>query len=146
MKISAKEENGLLAIAGLAKYDNGPDFPVSLSTIANDQQISLEYLEKIFPALRKAGLVHSVRGANGGYTLTRPPEQITVAEVLRALNGEVLTINCAGHKAGDTCTGISPCLARPVWNVLQKRVAETLSSITLADLLERPYHGVRLEL
>ncbi len=145
MKVSAKEENGLLAIAGLAKYEQKLETPVSLNTIANDQQISLEYLEKIFPALRKAGLVQSVRGVNGGYTLTRPPEQITVAEVLSAINGEVLTVNCAGNKTQSSCSGNSPCLARPVWNVLQKRISATLSAITLADLLEKPYHGVRLD-
>lgn len=144
MKVSAKEENGLLAIAGLAKYYNGPEMPVSLSVIAADQQISLEYLEKIFPALRKADLVRSIRGVNGGYVLTRPPQSITVAEVLKALSGEVLTIQCAGKRTEAACNAKSPCLAKPVWNTLQNRILETLSVITLADLLEKPYHGILL--
>ena len=144
MKVTAKEENGLLAIAGLAKYYFGPDRPISLATIANDQQISLEYLEKIFPALRKAGLVQSVRGAGGEYMLTRPPHEITVADVFKALNGEVLTVQCVGRNQETRCNVKSPCLAKPVWNTLQIRVLETLSSITLADLIKKPYNGVLL--
>ena len=142
MKVSAKEENGLLAMAGLAKYYTDLAQPVALSVIAQDQQISLDYLEKIFPSLRKAGLVHSIRGANGGYILAKPPQSITVAEVLRALNGEVLTIQCTGRKTDAVCSFKSPCLAKPVWNTLQSRIDETLSAITLADLVEKPHHSI----
>ena len=131
MKISAKEQHGLRAMAELAaRYGQGP---VPLSDVADAQGISRDYLEQIVPALRRAGLVQSTRGAHGGYELVRAPESITVGQVLEALDGELLPLRCVSeHAAG--CDRSSMCAARTVWTKVHARVSETLNEMTLADL------------
>jgi Rrf2 family protein len=131
MKISAKEQQGLRAMAELAaRYGEGP---VPLGEVADAQGISHDYLEQIVPALREAGLVQSTRGAHGGYQLVRAPESITVGQVLEALDGELLPLRCVSeHAAG--CDRSSMCAARTVWTKVHERVSETLNEMTLADL------------
>jgi Rrf2 family protein len=130
MKITSKERSGLLAMAELAdRYGEGP---IPLSQVAEAQGVSLEYLEQIMPALRDAGLVHSTRGARGGYQLCCTPAQITVAEVLYALDGEVLPLDCIADES--TCDRSPTCSVRTVWQTIHDRIQETLNSITLADL------------
>ena len=132
MKVTAKEEAGLLLMAHLAQLaDQGP---VSLAQIAEDSQVSLAYLEKVVPDLRKAGLVQSERGVNGGYTLSRPPEDITVAETIRALNGDILSNYCVGVGLLNPCAHIDDCLVHPLWGKLYQRINQTLEGITLKDL------------
>lgn len=131
MKVTAKEEAGLLLMAHLTQ--NTESGPVSLAQISEDSQLTLSYLEKVVPSLRKAGLVRSERGASGGYSLTRKPEEITVAEALRALNGDILSVQCVGHK--DTpCPKVGSCAVHSVWDRLYDRIEETLEQITLKDL------------
>ena len=131
MKVTAKEEAGLLVMAHLAQTaDHGP---ISLAQISVNSEITLSYLEKVVPALRKAGLVHSERGANGGYKLTRKPEEITVAEALRALNGDILSVQCVGHKE-TPCPKVGNCPVHSVWDRLYGRIEDTLEQITLKDL------------
>jgi Rrf2 family iron-sulfur cluster assembly transcriptional regulator len=131
MKVTAKEEAGLMLLAHLAQAtDKGP---VSLAQISEDSQITLSYLEKVVPALRKAGLVNAERGANGGYSLSRKPEAITVADALRALNGDILSTQCVGH--GDKpCPKVGNCPVHTVWDTLYDRIEDTLKQITLKDL------------
>jgi Rrf2 family protein len=132
MKVTAKEEAGLLLMAHLAQLaDQGP---VSLAQIAEDSQVSLAYLEKVVPDLRRAGLVQSERGVNGGYTLTRPPEEITIAEILRALDGDILSSQCIGTGLENPCPKMGNCPVHSVWDLLYARVDSTLSAITLRDL------------
>lgn len=132
MKVSAKEEYGLRAIAELAgRYGSGP---VSLAEVAQSQDISLEHLEQIIPALRHAGLVVSTRGARGGYALALSPDQITVGDVLRALDGDILPMQCVQHDQTRPCTRIGTCAARAVWQTVHRRVQEALDGMTLADL------------
>lgn len=131
MKVTAKEEAGLMLMAHLAQAADRD--PVSLAQISEDSQITLSYLEKVVPSLRKAGLVNSERGANGGYSLTRKPEEITVAETLRALNGDILSTQCVSH--GDTpCPKMGNCPVHTVWDTLYDRIEDTLKQITLKDL------------
>jgi Rrf2 family protein len=131
MKISAKEQYGLRAMAELAaRYGQGP---VPLSEVADAQGMSRDYLEQIVPALRKAGLLKSTRGAHGGYQLARVPESITVGQVLKALDGDLLPMRCVSEKA-EACDRSSICAARTVWTKVHARVSETLSEMTLADL------------
>ncbi len=131
MKVTAKEEAGLLLMASLAK--NAQSGPVSLAQISEDSQLTLTYLEKVVPSLRKAGLVQSERGASGGYSLTRKPEEITVAEALRALNGDILSVQCVGHK-DIPCPKVGHCPVHSVWDRLYHRIEDTLEQITLKDL------------
>ena len=113
MKVSAKEQYGLRAIAELAaRYGEGP---TSLNDVAQAQGISLAYLEQVIRELRDAGLVFSTRGARGGYELARAPGAITVAEVLRALGGDILPVQCV-RRANGVGAGTSPgggCAGQP---------------------------------
>lgn len=131
MKVSAKEQYGLRAMAELAQqYGAGP---VPLSDIAQAQGMSLDYLEQIVPALRDAGLLSSTRGAKGGYELTRPPDQITVGEILRALSGKILPVGCVDEEC-EPCERTSECGARTVWQTIHDQLLGTLDSMRLADL------------
>jgi Rrf2 family protein len=131
MKISAKEQHGLRAMAELAgRYGQGP---VPLGDVAEAQEISREYLEQIVPDLRAADLVQSTRGAHGGYELTRAPDTITVGQVLEALDGEILPVRCLSDEQAR-CERSPTCAARTVWTKVHARVSETLNGMTLADL------------
>lgn len=132
MKISAKEQYGLQAIAELAgRFGQGP---VPVSTVATAQGISEDYLEQVLPVLRDAGLVHSTRGAHGGYVLARQPHQISVGEVLRALDGEILPIRCVSEEDSLPCDRGGVCASRMVWEAISTRVLDALEGMTLADL------------
>jgi Rrf2 family cysteine metabolism transcriptional repressor len=130
MKITSRERSGLLAMAELAdRYGEGP---IPLNQVAEAQGVSLEYLEQIMPSLRDAGLVYSTRGARGGYELCCAPAQITVGQVLYALDGEILPLNCIIEDA--TCERSPTCSVRTVWQTIHDRIQDTLDSMTLADL------------
>ena len=133
MKFSAKEQYGLRAMVELAKrYGQGP---VSLATVAQTQAISLAFLEQVVMPLRSAGLLISTRGANGGYALTHDPHSVTVAEVLRALEGDLVSFSCLSNAADTPCRrGEGVCGARQVWERVQEKLTEALDSTTLADL------------
>ena len=132
MKVSAKEQHGLRAMAELAgRYGQGP---VPLSEIADALGMSLDYLEQIVPSMRDAGLLQSTRGAHGGYELALPPDQITVGRVLQALDGDILPIRCLGADQEVSCVRSPTCAARAVWTTVHQRVTETLNWMTLADL------------
>ena len=133
MKVSAKEQYGLRAMAELAdRYGEGP---VPLSEVAHAQGLSLDYLEQIVPALRDAGLVDSTRGAKGGYELTRPADEIIVGDVLRALDGDILPVLCVSESDARPCVRSDICAARTVWRTIRDRVIEALDGMTLADIL-----------
>ena len=99
--------------------------------VAEAQDISLAYLEQIVSSLRRTGLLTSVRGARGGYRLGRPPDDITVGEVLRALGGALVPVTCL---ADGECHREASCATRAVWQTVYDKLSETLDSITLADL------------
>ncbi|MBN1139240.1 MAG: Rrf2 family transcriptional regulator [Anaerolineae bacterium] len=133
MKISAKEQYGLRAVAELAARHG--DGPVSLNEVAQAQGVSLAYLEQIVPLLRDAGLIVSTRGAKGGYELARSPQNMTVGDVLRALEGDILPVLCVQHDDDmRPCERIGTCAARAVWQQVHDRVTETLDRMWLADL------------
>ena len=132
MDITSKEHCGLLAMAELAGRHVGR--PVPLNEIAEAQGISLKYLEQIVPCLRAAGLIEGTRGARGGYALIRAPGEITVGDVLRALSGGKLSLQCAGEEMPATCAREVVCVVRPVWVALHGQMLETLDGMTLADL------------
>jgi Rrf2 family transcriptional regulator, cysteine metabolism repressor len=132
MHFSTKEQYGLRAMAELAAhYGEGT---VPLSEVAQSQAISLATLEQIVAPLRRAGLLHSTRGANGGYVLARPPAEITVGAVLRALEGALVSIPCLAEGAAPLCERASQCATRPVWALVRDRLVETLDHTTLADV------------
>lgn len=134
MRLSTRGEYGLRTMAGLANvYESGP---ISLAQVAKSENISLSYLEQLIGQLRKKGLVVSTRGAKGGYRLARPPERITVGDVVRAVEGPIAPLDCVSEEeANCKCQHQSACRTRVVWERLRDSIAETLDSTTLADLV-----------
>ena len=136
MKLSAREQYGLRAMIELGRrHGQGP---VSLSDVAETQGVSLGYLEQIIPMLKAANLVESTRGAHGGYELTRAPWEITVGDVVRALEeGYIVPLKCIPGAEGDElCSRQGSCAARDVWRRMHEGIVEVLDSTTLADLLD----------
>lgn len=120
---------------------------LSLRDIAERQQISLDYLEQIVPALKTAGLIKSKRGAQGGYFLAKAPENITVYDALVALEGGFEPMICVGEDAGAKssatsgatvgCGASGSCAVQEVWQELQAAIETVLKALTLAELLRR---------
>ena len=130
MKLSTRSRYGLRAMYDLAVHQDGP---VALGSIARRQEISDAYLEQLFASLRRAGLVRSSRGAQGGYILSREPSQINIGEILNALEGSTSIADCVGDEGcGDACF----CPSHPVFAKIQKSIDDVLSSMTLQDMIE----------
>jgi len=133
--ISTKGRYGLRSMADLVL--NAQENPVPLREIAERQGISESYLEQVFALLRKAGLVNAIRGSYGGYTLARPADQITVGEVLQALEGPLTLANCAKIGTPLECDKMDSCLTMPFWKELSAKMEEVMSSFTLQDLVAK---------
>lgn len=133
MKFSAKEQYGLRAMVEFARrYGEGP---VPLQAVAQAQAISLAYLEHVVVSLRKAGLLHSARGAYGGYQLARTPQTITIGDVIRALEGDVIALDCVSDALNAPCMrNQSTCAVCRIWEQMQQKLSEALDATTLSDL------------
>lgn len=135
MRISAKEMYGLRAMSEFSRhYGEGP---LSLAEIARRQGISQAYLEQIAIDLRRAGLLLSKRGVKGGYYLARPPERTTAGDVIRALEGSILPVQCISDSQQSPCQLIDACTAHDIWQRVRDRLVETLDAITFADFQAR---------
>ncbi len=134
MKISSRGEYGVRAMVALARnYGNGP---MSVAAVAKVSAVPPAYLEQLIGPLRRAGLVESKRGAQGGYQLSRPPAAIRVGEVYRVMEGPVAPMDCVSEDPADqTCPLIDGCETRPVWLKVRDSIVEALDSTTLADLI-----------
>ncbi len=133
MKISTKGRYALRLMVDLAK--TGDRQPVSLKDIAQRQQLSDKYLEQIVTPLSRAGLVRSVRGAGGGYLLTRRPEEYTVGDILRPLEGDLAPVECATDTS--YCERCGECVTVELWQEIHRAVSQVVDNTTLADLVER---------
>ncbi|HLE94318.1 MAG: Rrf2 family transcriptional regulator [Sulfuricaulis sp.] len=134
MKLTTKGRYAVTAMLDLAlRYDKGA---VTLAEIAKRQGISLSYLEQLFAKLRRTGLVDSVRGPGGGYTLAMEPGKISVAEIIVAINESIDATRCGGEK---NCHGDETCLTHQLWEDLSIRIYEFLHGITLGDLVTKPH-------
>ncbi|MBR3817111.1 MAG: Rrf2 family transcriptional regulator [Clostridia bacterium] len=133
MKISTKGRYGLRIMTDLAV--NGGDGCVSLKDIAEREHLSEKYLEQIIGKLTKSELVESVRGAKGGYHLTRPAEKITVEDILKATEGSLAPVACAEDEG--KCQNYCDCVTSFIWTEIYKATISVVSSITLKDLAER---------
>lgn len=131
MKLSTRSRYGLKAVVDLAVYEG--EAPVTLSALAGMQAVSEAYLEQLLRALRRAGIVETVRGAAGGYRLSCAPEALDVGRVLAALEGSTAVVDCVG--TGDACCeNACTCSARPLFLKLQSRINDVLRDTTIADL------------
>ena len=134
MKLSTKGRYGLKAMVDLAIHSQ--DKHIALRHIAERQDISEHYLEQLIAVLRKAGLVKSIRGAQGGYSLAVPPEEITVGDILRALEGSLAPVDCVSENVTNECAEWDCCVTRTVWKKIGDKINEVVDSITLQDLIK----------
>ena len=135
MKISAKSRYALRLMLALALAEPGSN--LSVKTVAEDQDISEKYLEQVIPVLVRTGLVRSVRGAGGGYLLTRTPEEYTVGEILRVLEGSLAPVTCAENAA--CCDRSSECVTQELYAQISAAVSAVVDHTTLADLVKRTH-------
>lgn len=132
MRLTTKGRYAVTAMLDLSfHHDQGP---ITLADIAERQAISLSYLEQLFSRMRKKGLVASVRGPGGGYTLARGSGDISVAEIITAVDESVDTTRCQG---AHNCQNNQLCLTHDLWEDLSNRIYEYLSQISLRDLTAR---------
>lgn len=106
---------------------------VFLKDIAKREEISEKYLSIIIIPLRGAGLIQSTRGARGGYTLARRPEEVTIQDIFDALEGKICLVECIDNP--KECPRVGICPTRDIWSVLGEKIREILRSVTLADLV-----------
>lgn len=133
MKISTKGRYAVRLMLDLALHRE--DAPVSLGDVARRQDISEKYLEQIVTPLARSGLVRSVRGAGGGYLLTRENDGYTVGDILRPLEGDLAPVSCVG--ASGCCQRAERCVTTEVWDKVYRAVRDVVDSITLSDLAAR---------
>ncbi len=132
MKFSTKARYGLRAMIELAFYYN--QGPISVKTIAEHQEISEAYLEQLMSFLTKRNLAKSIRGVQGGYLLAREPSKIKVGDVIRALEGPVVPVECVNREDPIECARYGKCVSRIVWERVRNVMEEALDSLTLQNL------------
>lgn len=132
MKLTTKGRYGLKAAYILAEqYGKGP---IPIKQISERENISDSYLEQLLARMRKSDIVESVRGVQGGYQLKRSPEQITVGDILRSVEGDLNPTDCI--ESGEShCENVSRCPSRRVWLKLKKGIDDVVDSITLQDMI-----------
>ena len=130
MRLTTKGRFAVTAMVDLAmRQTRGP---VTLAAISDRQHISLSYLEQLFGKLRRARLVSSVRGPGGGYNLAQPPQAVTVAQIVTAVDEPLDATQCGGK---ENCHDDRRCMTHDLWATLNEKMYEYLSSVTLADLV-----------
>lgn len=136
MKLSTKGRYGVIAMYDLA-LNSGDKTPISIKNVAERQQISEHYLEQLMGQLRKAGLVKSTRGAQGGYYLTRDPKEITIGDIIRVMEGPIAPVDCLLSKDKNDshyCDKCDACVTQGIWAKVAESISKVLDSITLEDL------------
>jgi len=141
MKLSTKGRYATRALLDLALHEG--EAPVLLKDIAQRQQISLPYLEHLITPLIAGGIVWSTRGARGGVSLARPPEQVKLSEVIQLLEGSIAPVECVNNPG--VCSRSELCVTRDIWCELKKAMNGVLESTTLQDLVERQKRKERPE-
>lgn len=131
MKISTK---GRYALRMMLEFALRPNECTKISQVAKNQQISVKYLEQIVTILCKAGYVKSIRGSQGGYLLTRKPEEYTVGQILRLTEGNLSPVACLEEEK-NPCSRAGGCATLQVWKRLEEAISGVVDHVTLADLL-----------
>jgi Rrf2 family protein len=134
MHLSARGQYGVRAVIALAcSYQRGP---LPLREIVRTQETPPSYLEQILRTLRQAGLVVATRGAHGGYRLARAPQDITVGQVIRALDGPIAPVACVSEGQPAACEQAAICPSRRAWLRLRDGIAAALDGTTIAELID----------
>ena len=135
MKLSTKGRYGLRAVIDIAI--NSQEEAVALSSIAERQNISMSYLEQLIAKLKKAGIVESKRGAQGGYLLAKSPDTISVGDILRALEGDLSPVDCAVLSEGtSTCQSSDLCVSKYVWKRISDSINSAVDALMLSELVD----------
>lgn len=137
MKLSTKGRYGVKAMVDLAIHYG--EAPVSIKSISERQNISEYYLEQLFTPLRKSELIKSIRGAQGGYVLSKSPKEISVAEIVRVLEGPIEISECID---GSACSNIDCCATRLLWGKIKRSIDSVMESTTLEDIVN-DYNSMR---
>lgn len=133
MMISTKGRYALRVLLDLAENDSGGYIP--MKDVANRQELSLKYIERIMPVLTKSALVEGVHGKGGGYRLTKSPQDYKVGEILRLAEGDLAPVACLECDA-KPCTRAGECRTLPMWREFHKMVNDYFDGVTLADLMK----------
>jgi Rrf2 family protein len=133
MKLSTRTRYGTRALLDLALHQ--AESPVSLKDIAERQQISLQYLEHLITPLIAVGIVRSIRGPKGGVALAKPPDQITLSQIMKLLEGSTSLVECVDNP--KLCSRAELCVTRDIWDEMNKAMNGVMESTTLQDLVER---------
>ncbi len=130
LKLSTKGRYGLRALIDLAIHSQ--EEYVTLGSIAQRQELSEGYLEQLMAKLKKAGIVKSIRGSLGGYMLAKAPQEITVGDILRALEGELSVVECSDTKG---CMMYDACVTKYVWRRINDSINNVVDTMTLEEVL-----------
>lgn len=133
MKLSTHSRYGTRLMLDMAEHYN--EGPIQLGDIAKRQDVSVKYLEQIIIPLKKAHYIESVRGPKGGHILTRPPEEITVGEIVAILEAGISLVECVEDP--KVCERAASCPTRLLWKEVSDAMFERLQAVTLADLVEK---------
>lgn len=133
MKISTRGRYALRIMVELAKAQ--PNEYISLNTLSEKQSISQKYLEQIVPLLTRGGLVRSIRGNKGGYTLSKAPDKVTVGDILRATEGSIAPVPCLESEE-NTCEKSPYCPTLKIWSGLYETINHYLNGITLQQIVD----------
>lgn len=134
MRFSAKGEYGVKAIVDIALYSES--VPVQVKEISKRQGIPERFLEQVMSSLKRAGLVESVRGAQGGYFLSRNSSDVSLAEIIEAVEGPLEVMSCTSEK-NTRCKEKDLCALKDVWSDVQAIIVEALDAVTLEDMCNR---------
>jgi len=136
MRLTTKGRFAVTAMIDLAMHC--AEGPVTLAGVSERQKISLSYLEQLFGKLRRRGLVESVRGPGGGYSLARPQSTISIADIIRAVDEPIDATQCGGKQ---NCLDDHRCMTHELWANLNAHIYSFLSSVTLAQMVEQQHEG-----
>ncbi len=135
MKVSSKSRYGIRALIDLGI--NAKEEQIALAEVAERQNISIQYLEQVFSALRKAGLIKSIKGAKGGYFLGKKPEHMTLYEVIKTLDGNIAIMDLVQSEPLEKGQYVEAAVRESVWKPLDELTEHFLKSITIKDLMQK---------
>ena len=137
MKLSTKITYGVRALFDIAYHSCG--MPAKVNDIARRQGISPRYIEQIFIRFKKSGIINTIRGPKGGYLLAKDAGDISLGDIIRAIEGQIELVSCKAVSPGEgeECIIGKQCVTAPIWNELNERVSIFFDSITIEDLCER---------
>ena len=136
MKLSTKITYGVRALFDIAYHSCG--IPAKVNDIARRQGISARYIEQIFIMFKKADIIRTIRGPKGGYMLSKNPEDISLGEIIRAIEGDIELVSCKpGNPDEGGCLMSDSCVTAPIWNELNGKVSSFFDSISIKDLCDR---------